>query len=201
MFYVPNELIVMLSILVVLTLGLTFLIRDDFKTANGRTDLWQIIEALVGMYFMLVMLSAATLQIVVRYLNISMLDLHWTEELGRLALVWGAFWGAAALQRVDDHVRMGALYDALPPWAQHICCIIGDVTTILVLIPVVWYGWQTARNLDIMLTIALGTPLSVFAYPVPLTGAIMIIYTAILLVRRIRRGAPERAESTLVTDV
>ena len=48
----------------------------------------------------------------------------------------------------------------------------GDLLVLLVLVPIVWLGWETARNLDIMSSISLGLPLSIFAYPVPIGGCI-----------------------------
>ena len=113
-----------------------------------------------------------------RYLFSDDVDIPWTEEFGRLAMIWAAFWGAAALQRVDDHIRMSAVYDLLPAPLQKAVRVFGDVLVLLVLAPIVWLGWETARNLDIMNSISLGLPLSVFAYPVPIGGALMMVHTA-----------------------
>lgn len=196
MIEVPAELLALLGVLAVFSICLAIVIRNDFRTPTGTFDPWALIEGLVGLFLVLVMVSAATLQIVVRYFDIVAFDVQWTEELGRLALVWAAFWGAACLQRIDDHIRMTVLYDYIPDKGKAALRILGDVTTLAVLLLVVWLGWQTARNLDIMMTIALGVPLSVFAYPVPVAGALMIIYTAITLVRRLsgREPAPPRPE-------
>jgi TRAP-type C4-dicarboxylate transport system permease small subunit len=201
MISMPRELVALLVILAFLSICLAVLIRGDLRTASGQIDVWGVIESLVGQFFILVMLAAAALQIIVRYFEISDLDLQWTEELGRLALVWGAFWGAAALQRADDHIRMTVLYDLMPSRIQFLFRIIGDVVAIVLLIPLVWFGWQTARNLDIMLTIALGTPLSIFAYPVPVAGALMLIHTVALLVRRIMGREQPLARPQLASEI
>ncbi len=74
----------------------------------------------------------------------------------------------------------------------------GDVVTILVLIPVVWYGWKTAVSLNVMYTIALGVPLSAFAYPVPIAGALMIVHSVMLIYRRLRN---EPIQSSLDLEV
>ena len=60
-----------------------------------------------------------------------------------------------------------------------------------VLVPIVWLGWETARNLDIMNSISLGVPLSIFAYPVPIGGALMMAHTAALFVGRLMGREPE----------
>ena len=43
--------------------------------------------------------------------------------------------------------------------------------------------------LDVMYTIALGLPLSVFAYPIPVAGTRIVLHTISLMVRRVR-GVP-----------
>ncbi len=201
MIEVPLELLVLLGVLAVLSIFLTIIIRNDFRTSAGTFDPWAMIEGLVSLFFVLVMVAAAALQIFVRYFDVVAFDLHWTEELGRLALVWAAFWGAACLQRVDDHIRMTVLYDYIPDKGKAVFRIIGDVITLAVLVLIVWYGWQTARDLDIMMTIALGVPLSAFAYPVPIAGALMVIYTAITLVRRLSGHEPAPVASELKTEL
>ena len=58
-------------------------------------------------------------------------------------------------------------------------------------LPIVWLGWETARNLDIMSSISLGLPLSIFAYPVPIGGALMMVHTMALLIGRLMGREPE----------
>ena len=99
-------------------------------------------------------------------------------------MVWAAMWGAAALQRTDDHISMTALYDAASEPLKRLILAISDLATLAVLVPIVYWGWENARALDIMTSISLGLPLSIFAYSVPVTGAIMILYTLRLLAGR-----------------
>jgi TRAP-type C4-dicarboxylate transport system permease small subunit len=47
-----------------------------------------------------------------------------------------------------------------------------------------------------MSSISLGLPLSMFAYPVPIGGALMMIHTAALLVGRLMGREPERPKVT-----
>jgi TRAP-type transport system small permease protein len=169
----------------------TFVIRDDFRSINGRVSVWSAFECFLAQFFMILMLGSAALQVLVRYFSaIDALDLLWTEEFSRLVLVWAAFFGAAALQRQDDHIRMTLFYDYMPAEVQFALRVLGDIVTILVLLPIVYLGWQTARNLDIMNTIALGVPLSTFAYPVPLAGALMMLHTMLLLAGRLKGHEP-----------
>ncbi len=196
---VPHELIAVIGLLLVLATWCTWSIRADWHTASGRIDSWELIESWLGIFFLLSMLTSSALQVLVRYVAPDDLDIPWTEEFGRLSMIWAAFWGAAALQRRDDHIRMSAIYDLLPAQLQKAVRIMGDLVVLAVLSPIVWLGWETARALDIMHSISLGLPLSTFAYPVPVAGALMMIHTALVLLNRLRGKEP--APAPLLQDV
>jgi TRAP-type C4-dicarboxylate transport system permease small subunit len=185
----------MVAVLLALTLGCTLSIRSDWRLPDGRIEWWGLTEAFVGLFLMLCMLVSSSLQVLVRYLFSDDVDVPWTEEFGRLAMIWAAFWGAAALQRADDHIRMSAVYDVLPAPVQKAVRLSGDLLVLVVLAPIVWLGWVTARNLDIMNSISLGLPLSMFAYPVPVGGILMMIHTVALLIGRLRGREPEPPKS------
>jgi TRAP-type C4-dicarboxylate transport system permease small subunit len=191
MMQIPTELIAMVGLLAVLAVGCTWTIRSDWRRPDGRMQWWGLSEAFVGLFLMLCMLVSSALQVLVRYLFSDDVDIPWTEEFGRLAMIWAAFWGAAALQRVDDHIRMSAVYDLFPTALKRAARVFGDVVVLLVLAPIVWLGWVSARNLDIMNSISLGLPLSVFAYPVPVGGALMMVHTTALLVGRLMGREPK----------
>ena len=184
-----------MGVLVALAFGCTWAIRSDWRRANGSIAWWELSEAFVGLFLMLCMLVTSALQVLVRYLFSDEIDIPWTEEFGRLAMIWAAFWGAAMLQRADDHIRMSAVYDLLPTALQKAVRMFGDILVLLVLAPIVWLGWETARNLDIMSSISLGLPLSIFAYPVPIGGGLMMIHTVALLIGRLLGREPEASNA------
>ena len=188
---IPGEVKALVFILVVAALGASWLLRAEWlsRRGEGRFDFWKMVEDTVSHFLLLAMLVSAALQVIVRYLLSDTITMPWTEEFGRLVMVWGALWGAAQLQRSDDHISMAVVYDQLPPRAQLAVRLFGDLVTLGVLVPVVWFGWKSAVALDIMYTIALGLPLSVFAYPIPVAGALIVLHTVSLMVRRVR-GVP-----------
>jgi TRAP-type C4-dicarboxylate transport system permease small subunit len=154
------------------------------------TKLWFFLQDGISQALILMMLLTATLQVVARYVLPAEISVPWTEEGGRLMMVWVALWGAAALQRADDHICMTVVYDALGNVGKRLMLIFSDLVTLAVLLPLVYWGWQNARVLDIMTSISLGLPLSIFAYSVPVTGAVMIVYTVKLLTDRLRGILP-----------
>ena len=197
---IPGEVKALVFILVIAALGASWLLRAEWlsRRGEGGFDFWKVVEDTVSHFLLLAMLASAALQVIVRYLLSDTITMPWTEEFGRLVMVWGALWGAAQLQRSDDHIAMSVVFDQLPPRAQLAVRLFGDLVTLGVLVPVVWYGWKSAVSLDIMYTIALGLPLSVFAYPIPVAGALIVLHTVSLMVRRLR-GVP--IQSSINTEM
>ena len=192
---VPVEVKALVFLLVAAALLASWLLRGEWlrrRGEGGGVDVWKVVEDTVSQFLLLAMLASAALQVLVRYLLSDIVTMPWTEEFGRLVMVWGALWGAAQLQRTDDHIGMSVVFDQLPPRAQLAVRLFGDVVTLAVLVPVAWYGWKAAVALDIMYTIALGLPLSVFAYPIPVAGGLLVLHTVSLMVRRVR-GIPIRS--------
>ncbi len=184
MMSVPIEIKAVAILSLALAIWLTYCLRADYSTGSGR--LWRVIEDFISQWLMLMMVIVACIQILARYVLPSDISLPWTEELGRLMLVWVALWGAAVIQRNDEHICMTAVFSALGPSGQRVLLAISDLVTIVILVPITYWGWGNARMLDIITSTALGLPLSVFAYSVPVTGAIMIAYSICLLIARIR---------------
>ena len=183
---IPRDLIVLLVLILLAALAITLVLRRDWWPKGGRLDYWKLFEDTISHFLFLGMLVSLTLQIGIRYALSDYVTAPWTEEFARLVMVWLAFLGAASIQRSDDHISMTIVFDMLGDRAKRWIRVIGDVVTILVLVPVVWYGWKTSILLDIMYTIQLGVPFSLFAYPIPVAGTLMIVHSVMLIYRRLR---------------
>jgi TRAP-type C4-dicarboxylate transport system permease small subunit len=186
---IPSELVIIVIASIVVGIYITLTLRADRKD-HRAFRWWLFVEDAVNQILIVAMLATSGLQVVARFALSGEISVPWTEEFARLVLIWQVFWAAAALQRLDGHISMSIVYDRLPPKLQLAVRVFGDLVTILVLAPIVWLGWQDARALDIMSTVSLGLPLSIFAYSIPLTGALMIAGTLRLLVDRVR-GRPD----------
>jgi TRAP-type C4-dicarboxylate transport system permease small subunit len=195
---IPRDLIVLLVLILLAALAITLVLRRDWWPKGGRLDYWKLFEDTISHFLFLGMLVSLTLQIGIRYALSDYVTAPWTEEFARLVMVWLAFLGAASIQRRDDHISMTIVFEMLGDRAKRWIRVIGDVVTILVLVPVVWYGWKTSILLDIMYTIQLGVPLSLFAYPIPVAGTLMIVHSVMLIYRRLR---DEPIQSSLDLEV
>ena len=162
--------------------------------ATPRLDeLWQVFEDYVAYVLMLTTLAAAVLQVVVRFLLAGEVIVSWTEELALLAMVWLAFWAGAAVSRQQDHICLDIVYDLLPASIQRWVRVFGDVLTIVVLVPIAWYGFIDARSQDVISTVSLGIPISVFAYVIPAIMSLIAVHSAVRLAENIRSSSSNQA--------
>src|SRR5947207_8208374 len=97
---------------------------------STRRPGWLDVESFVGFFCMLGMLYASAAQVIVRYGLSDVVELPWTEELSRLLLVWAALWGAAIVQRGDDHIAMTVVYDWLPRPLKVAVLLLGDLVAL-----------------------------------------------------------------------
>lgn len=194
----PGSLVVLVVFAALSAVALTWVARPAWTTRRAPT--WQDIEAFLGLFFILSMLYAASIQVAVRYTLSEVLDLPWTEEFARLLLVWTALWGAAILQRTDDHIAMTVLADVLPPRLQVAVRLLGDVVGLVVMAVIAWHGWLSAEKQMIMHTVSLGMPIAVFIVPVALAATLMVIHTLVVIVRRLR-GETIRPWSSASTEI
>jgi TRAP-type C4-dicarboxylate transport system permease small subunit len=193
----PPLLLLLLALAAASALGLAWVIRADWS-ARGRLQPWRLVEGVLGLFLMLAMLFATSIQVLARYALADLVTVPWTEELARLLLVWAAFWGAAMLQRSDDHISMTVVFDWLPRSAQLGARLLGDVVTLALLALVAWHGWRTALRQMVMSTVSLGLPISVFILPVALAASLMIAHTVVVMVRRVRGGPVREGAGTEV---
>jgi TRAP-type C4-dicarboxylate transport system permease small subunit len=185
----PPSLVILIVAAALSAVGLVWALRADRAPQGGRWGPWRLVEAGLGLFFVVGMLYAATTQIVVRYALSDYVTVPWTEEFARLFLVWTALWGAAIVQRSDDHICVAVLFDWLPRGLQRAVRLFGDLVALAVLGLIAWYGWNTAYRQRVMSTVSLGLPIAFFILPVAIGATLMIGHTMGLVVRRLQ-GRP-----------
>ena len=194
---IPTDVFGLLFVLVACAIVLAWSGRDSWRDEQGWHP-WILIEDLGGYFLFMGMFVVSTMQIAIRYGLSDIITMPWTEEFARLVMVWLALWGAASVQRRDQHIAMTIVYDFVPEHLKRWMRLLGDVIMLAAMVPLVWYGWDTARSLDIMWTIALGVPLSTFAYPIPVGGALIIVHTLRLMILRWRNQPIPNNEAIVV---
>lgn len=158
------------------------------ERAEGRPlGWWRLFERGIAVALLVVSSLAVSVQVPIRYGLYEYFRAPWSDELARLTLVWLVFWGAAILQRTDEHISMPLLVNRLPGRLKLVARLVGDLCTLAVLGLLVWYGYGVASgSATFIQTLSLGLPVSIFHYAVPTTGALMFLYTLVHVVKRVR---------------
>jgi TRAP-type C4-dicarboxylate transport system permease small subunit len=183
---VEPSLLVILGVSVASAAWLTFTLRDQWWQPGIGSRLWNLIETGLGLFLMIAMLYTTTTQVIVRYGLSDYLILPWTEELSRVLLVWVAFWGAAMVQRSDGHIAVEVFYNLLGPTGRLCVRVFGDMATLAFLALVVWQGWLVAESQFPIPMITMSFSSALYALSVPVCGALMIVHTLLIVIRRRR---------------
>jgi TRAP-type mannitol/chloroaromatic compound transport system permease small subunit len=112
-----------------------------------------------------------------------------TIMLGAICFLFG---GAYALQR-RDHIRITFVYDALPPYLQRVCDLIGLVTGLVYLLGIGWF--VGAQAIDSIMRVERSG--RAWDFPMPMVirtafflgTALLALQTASLLIQLVRRRA------------
>ena len=141
-------------------------------------------ELLVAQLILIAFLVLSSMQVGSRYLIGS--PLVWTEELSSNLLIWMTFLGAAAIQRSDSHVRVELLEELAGRRFTQALFALFDAVIIVFLVAMVVGGIQLMGQLEYERTPAMRIPIAWVVSVVPLTSAIMVFYTAINMIKKIR---------------
>ena len=100
----------------------------------------------------------------------------WFDEIVKGLFAWMVFIGAAALWRENSHFQVLWLPDGLPARAGRILRILIVVLGLCFLFAMTWYGWSLTVKAKAQTPI-LALPTSLFYAAIPISGAVMIIYS------------------------
>ena len=121
------------------------------------------------------------LQVFCRYaLNHS---LFWSEELGRMLLVWLTFIGASVAYKRGAHVGVSVFVDRLSSRKAYLaaCCV--HIAGAVLFSVMVWHGFGFFRMLAPQMTVSLGCSRQWPFLAVPLSGAVMLVHAAAFFLR------------------
>ena len=128
---------------------------------------------IVGVVFLLCMISAVFIGIVFRY--VVQRPIMWIEEFARFMFIWNIYIGTIIAFRQKSHPRIDYFVGLLPLHAQN---IVNAATRILIMITsfmLVWQGTLFAYKFRFMKSIALGVPWWIMYAAIPLTFGIIFL--------------------------
>lgn len=138
------------------------------------------IACLAGLFWLILV------NVVARGLNYS--GFAWFDEVVQGLFAWMVFVGTAALWREQDHFRVGWLAEVLPPAAARPVAVIVVLGEAAFLLAMTRYGYDLTVRSRAMTPI-LDLPTALFYVVIPISGAVMLAYSARDLVQALRGTA------------
>lgn len=143
-----------------------------------------IVEKFVGVLGILMAIVMGS-QVIARYVfNHS---LFWSEEVGRIVLVWLTFLGSTIAYKRKLHVGIDFLVRKLSPRGRRVCFVITIGVSFIFFATLVILGIKFLSVASMYKTAALGIP-GTFTYSIiPISGVIFIIHALNILLEALRQ--------------
>lgn len=114
-------------------------------------------------------------------------SLFWSEETGRICLVWISFLGASAAYKRHAHVGVDFLVARLPDPMRRFLTTLVILASLAFFVILIVYGFAFAGFVSLQKTAALGLSLSVPYLVIPVSGVIFFVHGVSHLVQLLDR--------------
>jgi TRAP-type C4-dicarboxylate transport system permease small subunit len=104
---------------------------------NKGIDLLEKIQKYIGMIFLSIFIVVVIIQIIARYLEVSVL---WTEEIAVFSFVWAVFMGASIMVRNEAHFSFDFLKTKLTGVKKYVLDLIIDILMLGFIVYMLIYG-------------------------------------------------------------
>ncbi len=112
-------------------------------------------------------------------------SLFWSEELGRMLLVWISFLGATVAYKRDAHIGIDFLVRKLSDSVRSRIKIITDIGSLFFFLVMMIYGAKFSVFIKLQKTPALGLSKSIPFLVIPLSGVVFFVHGVIFLLEDI----------------
>lgn len=133
-----------------------------------------------------IMVVLVTYQVFQRYV------LHytppWSEEMAVYLMIWFGMIGMAAGIRRDSHMALRYFADKLPPAMQQILQYVKYIATLFYAAVLTWQGYTLVLLTMRQQSPAMAIPVGYVYLALPVSMVLIIVFTAELLVKEIRKG-------------
>ena len=128
----------------------------------------------------------------------------WLQEVTSTLFIYGIFVGAAVATRRNDHLYLTAVADALHGRSRLIVEVVVRVAVLAVAACLVWFGYQNYLRGFGSFRLPSMTPIASLYAAIPLSGALIFLFTVEQLVNGCRYGfehAEEDAEGSAMPQI
>jgi len=112
----------------------------------------------------------------------------WLQEVTSTLFIYGIFIGAAVATRRNDHLYLTAAADALHGTSRLIVEILIRITVLLVAVGLIYFGYINYLRGFGSFRLPSMTPIASLYAAIPLSGALILLFTVEQLVNGIRNG-------------
>jgi len=103
-------------------------------------------------------------------------SLFWSEEVGRICLVWITFLGGSAAYKRHGHIGVDFFVKRLPIGLQRLCTVLVLLLSLAFFSVLMIYGFNFVLFVSAQKTTALGLPLPFPYMVIPLGGALFFLH-------------------------
>ncbi len=145
-------------------------------------------EELVAGAFMVLMSLATFSNVIARYVFNS--PIQWAEEFARYSFIWVVFLGAVVCTKRNRHIAIDSLLFVMPGACRRVVRLVVHVCSMGLMTVIMYYG--TLLTLKATQTTAtLKVPQYVVYVVVPVSAALIFLYSFVDLRRDLSRGETE----------
>lgn len=167
--------------------------------SRAEVGLERLLRFVVGV----IMIAAVTINfanVVARYVFLS--PFIWAEETMQFLNVWAVLLGAAVVTRRNSHLKMDALYGAVPPTVRRVLDAVGAVLAVAVGLYVTAQSFDMIRMLSAtgQRSVIARVPMDLMYLAIPLGFGSGVLFVVLGLrgLRRARRAAEAPAAPEVV---
>jgi TRAP-type C4-dicarboxylate transport system permease small subunit len=113
----------------------------------------------------------------------------WSADLQRLLFIWAVFLGTAAAHHSESHLAIDYLRDRFPPQIRRIAVVVSHLLLLVLLGVLMVYGWEVTMLRRNVPYVQLGISHSYAFAALPISAALMVLFTIEAIVRDLR-GRP-----------
>jgi TRAP-type transport system small permease protein len=121
--------------------------------------------------------------------------LRWSDEVAQYMFLWLSYLGALAALIRGRHYSVPNLVEMLPRLSRAAVKTLSDLIVLLILLVLVWFGWQLVDRLSFQTSPALGVPVYYAYVALPLTAALMALAVCGQIIYRLCGVPPLNADA------
>jgi TRAP-type C4-dicarboxylate transport system permease small subunit len=144
----------------------------------------------IAVLFIAMMTSLVIANVFSRY--VFHFSLTWSAELARYCMIWAAFFGMAILVNTDEHLAVDLLEKSVKSQTRRILQIFIRGGSIVFFTILIYYGVILVKSTSGQVTASMEfLPMSLVYLVIPISGLLMLLGSAVSLIRVLRRENEE----------